>query len=367
VNARGSLASKLHAPSLPRLSSRPDRWAGAESLRSAAAPAGKQERLRQAKAEAEKEIAAYRAEREGAYQKRIQEVRRPAERPENGACHVPQRAGPLPAFASPLVPLDPAAAEHARRQSAPRIAQANSPRAPQPPLKLLRRCPGAQGTTGSAATTTRLQAETDNNIRQVQSDVKAKKVQVGSAALLSRRPGPAAHPPGSGPRRQAQLLLRQLIAHHTLPRCASASCPPACQPSSPPRALRSPSHACIARAAGDRHAVGLRRHRQVCMRRLMRLMRTRHKARGPVDGVRGRGARAPALARWAWLLRWRSAWRRCCGHCSAQGQGGGGMFQGRGGGEWWGASGVCTGRCWAVISWADWSARRPWAISTLYH
>ena len=37
-------------------------------------PAGKQERLRQAKAEAEKEIAAYRAEREGAYQKRIQEA-----------------------------------------------------------------------------------------------------------------------------------------------------------------------------------------------------------------------------------------------------------------------------------------------------
>lgn len=36
--------------------------------------AAKQERLRQAKAEAEKEIAAYRAEREGAYQKRIQEV-----------------------------------------------------------------------------------------------------------------------------------------------------------------------------------------------------------------------------------------------------------------------------------------------------
>ena len=37
--------------------------------------AAKQDRLRQAKSEAEKEIAAYRAEREGAYQKKIAEVR----------------------------------------------------------------------------------------------------------------------------------------------------------------------------------------------------------------------------------------------------------------------------------------------------
>lgn len=36
----------------------------------------KQERLRQAKAEAEREIAAYRAEREGAYQKKLAEVTR---------------------------------------------------------------------------------------------------------------------------------------------------------------------------------------------------------------------------------------------------------------------------------------------------
>lgn len=34
---------------------------------------GKQERLRQAKAEADREIAAYRAEREGAYQKKVSE------------------------------------------------------------------------------------------------------------------------------------------------------------------------------------------------------------------------------------------------------------------------------------------------------
>ena len=40
----------------------------------APAPAGKAERLRQAKAEAEKEISAYRAEREGAYQKKLAEV-----------------------------------------------------------------------------------------------------------------------------------------------------------------------------------------------------------------------------------------------------------------------------------------------------
>lgn len=37
--------------------------------------AAKAERLRQAKAEAEKEISAYRAEREGAYQKKLAEVR----------------------------------------------------------------------------------------------------------------------------------------------------------------------------------------------------------------------------------------------------------------------------------------------------
>ena len=35
----------------------------------------KTDRLRQAKAEAEKEIAAYRAEREGAYQKKVAEVK----------------------------------------------------------------------------------------------------------------------------------------------------------------------------------------------------------------------------------------------------------------------------------------------------
>ena len=38
------------------------------------AHAAKAERLRQAKAEAEKEISAYRAEREGAYQKKLAEV-----------------------------------------------------------------------------------------------------------------------------------------------------------------------------------------------------------------------------------------------------------------------------------------------------
>ena len=37
--------------------------------------AAKQDRLRQAKAEADREIAAYRAEREGAYQKKVAEVR----------------------------------------------------------------------------------------------------------------------------------------------------------------------------------------------------------------------------------------------------------------------------------------------------
>ena len=42
--------------------------------------AAKSDRLRQAKAEAEKEIAAYKAEREGAYQKKLAEVRVRSER-----------------------------------------------------------------------------------------------------------------------------------------------------------------------------------------------------------------------------------------------------------------------------------------------
>lgn len=46
----------------------------AVTLVPADASAAKQERLRQAKAEAEKEIAAYKAEREGAYQIKIAEV-----------------------------------------------------------------------------------------------------------------------------------------------------------------------------------------------------------------------------------------------------------------------------------------------------
>ncbi|KIY99836.1 V-type proton ATPase subunit G 2 [Monoraphidium neglectum] len=57
--------------------------AGIQNLLSAEAEAGKivaearkakQERLRQAKAEAEREIAAYRAEREGGYQKKLSET-----------------------------------------------------------------------------------------------------------------------------------------------------------------------------------------------------------------------------------------------------------------------------------------------------
>lgn len=39
-------------------------------------PAAKQDRLKQARAEADREIAAYKAEREGAYQKKVSEVSR---------------------------------------------------------------------------------------------------------------------------------------------------------------------------------------------------------------------------------------------------------------------------------------------------
>jgi hypothetical protein len=50
--------------------------------------AGKAERLRQAKAEAEKEISAYRAEREGAYQKKLAEVRLAASAPVATTAHI---------------------------------------------------------------------------------------------------------------------------------------------------------------------------------------------------------------------------------------------------------------------------------------
>lgn len=57
--------------------------------------AAKADRLRQAKAEAEREIAAYRAEREGAYQKKVSEVRartRPHTPPPQPQCR--ELAGP---------------------------------------------------------------------------------------------------------------------------------------------------------------------------------------------------------------------------------------------------------------------------------
>ena len=141
---------------------------------------GKQERLRQAKAEAEKEIAAYKAEREGAYQKKLAEV-----------CIV------LCALALTVVDLDRALLRVALAAS----AGAGEPRARErrtvaaAAAKASYECPSLshaphttpqpnqnttkkQSSTGSAATTERMSGEAEASVKQVYADVAAKKQQV---------------------------------------------------------------------------------------------------------------------------------------------------------------------------------------------
>jgi hypothetical protein len=98
----------------------------------------KADRLRQAKAEAEKEIAAYRAEREGAYQKKIAEV----------------------------ISLGNAGGKSAEGRLRFKLT-----------LVLY------QGSSGSQATFQRLQSETNLAIQKIQADVKAKKGEVRISGL----------------------------------------------------------------------------------------------------------------------------------------------------------------------------------------
>ena len=100
--------------------------------------AAKQDRLRQAKAEAEREIAAYRAEREGAYQKKLSEVR------VNGGlqCRPVQ--------------------QHVR----------------EPGDQSLKHAVSVQSSSGAQTTLQRLAGETTLSVQKIQADVKARKSQV---------------------------------------------------------------------------------------------------------------------------------------------------------------------------------------------
>ena len=85
----------------------------------------KTERLRQAKAEAEKEIAAYRAEREAGYQKRLAEVRQNRVRPRSP----PTRAGGQTLTDDAPPPLSPTTIpNHSARAARPRWRSACAPR-----------------------------------------------------------------------------------------------------------------------------------------------------------------------------------------------------------------------------------------------
>jgi hypothetical protein len=173
------------------------------------------------------------------------------------------RAGQRHAAPRPPSPLEAArsggpraALERLPRGGGPRRPAPHNPAGPPhrrgadpPPARL-----HAQGTTGSAATTTRLQAETDNNIRQVQNDVKAKKGQVRSweagplAASAPRRRGRGSWP-AAAPVAAARAALR---------------CLPPARVSARIRRLSSCGHSSC--PAGRRHADELRRDCEVCVR-----------------------------------------------------------------------------------------------------
>jgi hypothetical protein len=117
-------------------------------------PQAKQERLRQAKAEAEREIAAYKAEREGAYQKKLAEVRSVG----CAVClHSVCQAGATCVLAVRLYPSPHSMQTLSNTNHTPRNA------------------PPPQTTSGAAATSERLHKETELAIKQVQADVKASK------------------------------------------------------------------------------------------------------------------------------------------------------------------------------------------------
>lgn len=161
----------------------------------------KQDRLRQAKAEAEKEINAYKAEREMAYQKKIAEVRRAEDEPRERWrwCHQLSSSGHRAAQEGIGCLLQGAAAAGVRPHQGDSRFRGGWPRqcdtAPcQPPdtpaVTPLLVC---QGTAGSANNVKRLQTETDAAILKTHSDVTARK---GQVRLTCQRcsPQPSAKP-----------------------------------------------------------------------------------------------------------------------------------------------------------------------------
>lgn len=128
----------------------------------------KTERLRQAKAEAEKEIAAYRAEREAAYQKRLAEVR---------LCFVASCARALDAVTPPTTPPTPL----------PLPDKLKNPPSPQNTTP-------NQSSSGAAEMEERMRVETEQQVAKLRADVAAKKASVVEmlAARVTTAPLPAA-------------------------------------------------------------------------------------------------------------------------------------------------------------------------------
>lgn len=175
------------AQAIPGLNSRRSDASGAYPLAALRPPQAKQERLRQAKAEAEREIAAYKAEREGAYQKKLAEVGRASAHASAPGCRTASRpaqgdgprllrraldavAGWRQACAAARV-CSPLQRRGARLSCPPPVSdwRASLGPPPRPSLSL------PQTTSGAAATSERLHKETELAIKQVQADVTASK------------------------------------------------------------------------------------------------------------------------------------------------------------------------------------------------
>jgi hypothetical protein len=129
-------------------------------------PTAKTERLRQAKAEAEREIAAYRAEREAGYQKRLAEVGRHVGRKPNLRRRVRER--PRRHDAPPTSTNHP-----------PSTHNTNTNKIQPPQHQKQKQC-----SSGSAQMEERMRAETEQQVAQLRADVAAKKQ--GVVEMLAR-------------------------------------------------------------------------------------------------------------------------------------------------------------------------------------
>jgi V-type H+-transporting ATPase subunit G len=127
----------------------------------------KTERLRQAKAEAEKEIAAYRAEREAAYQKRLAEVRSVNAAPTSSSASASARAR--------------AVADESRRVQR-RTQHTNLPYQTPPPYYTQHH--HQQSSSGSAEMEERMRADTERQVEELKRQVAARKQ--GVVDMLAR-------------------------------------------------------------------------------------------------------------------------------------------------------------------------------------